>query len=753
MTDFLLHLRLPTQTFQVIKVPTNLDPISNTSNTPAFGVISALLLGLNLLVFGTFTVFSQNSGEFLVPYTDVLLGYYLPVLAVFALIGLLPALLGGSTGRAINAVIILLATMTYIHGNLLLWNTGILDGIELDLTKTWRSYVDAVLWLMFAWLAYRHRNWLAIHGWKLSLMLILFQTIGVLAVLKNNPESMSPELSIFPEELTNLSSKINVFQIILDGFQGSIFEKLLTTHPELADELDGFTYFRDTTTSSDVTYLSVPASLSGKAFRNKQPISTYRKSTLRGENLYSFLAEKGFGVDVASPVRWNDKNPIFSSYYRIPKPYSSSQETLWSTALFLMDVSLYRQLPHFLKPLVYRSGTWLLSDSLVERPEQQFEHFADNTFLTDLSSRMAVATSQPKYKFIHLVTPHAPFVSAADCKFTGTPLDYSESAFTQQSICTLKNTIALLIQLKRIGVYDNSMLVIYGDHGGGVGFPMTGKNGEKTTSSKALHRMWGNPLPLLLIKPPAAKGKIRISDKQVQLLDIPATIIRQLGFAPSLPGNPVFEDNPDLPIERFFSTSKIHRTEAAKKDYFEEFTTYRISGSIYQLDSWQEIETQVDPATDEAGLYRWDAVISFGSRGNFHALQDGGWVVTKARDASWTQGKRARLAINFPETTGPVAMQVNVKPKLVPGILERQRVNIFIGQHKAGEWSVSTGGFQDLELIIPKKLFNRTGKTEITFQLPDARSPQSLGVGREKRAIALAFLSIRFKPVPQSSTK
>lgn len=708
-------------------------------------ITPTLLLGLNLLVFGTFIVYSGNRGEFLISYSSVLRLYYLPGLAVFVLLGLLSMGLGRRVKQTFSVIIIYLGVLTYIHGNLLLWDTGILDGTQLNLSESWRSIVDALLWITLAGAAFRYRDWLATQGWKICAVLILFQVIGAISILYDRKGESTQILTVVPKELETFSTNTNVIHIILDGFQANIFEDLVTENPELGDQFSGFTLFRDATTPSDVTYLSVPATLSGKAFKNQMAISEYHEQTLEGDNLFSFLAEKGFELDVATPLWWNKSNSLFSSYYRIPTPYANKRETMRSTALLLGDISLFRQAPHFLKPVIYGSGTWLLSAALVSRPEQQFEHFSHNSFFTDLQQRMSVESTTPKYKFIHLVSPHAPFVSLPDCTFADATLEYSREAFAQQSLCTLKNIVAFLDRLKSLGIYNNSMLIIHGDHGGGVPFDMVLEDGTKTTSSEMLHHMWGNPLPLVLIKPVNARGELQISTKQVQLLDVPATVTEQLGFSSDFPGESMFEKNDGVDVERVYFHSRIHRNKAAAKDSFDEFTGYRIKGSIYEVASWQEAESYQSPLTNSFGQYLWGTEISFGTRGNFRPLQNGGWSITSAKDITWTEGTKAGLSIKFPKTEGTVNMRARVKPLLAPGKLERQRVIIFIGDEKVGEWLISINKFHDVELDIPQSLFNESGNTEIGFELPDARSPESLGAGRDKRELAIAFNSIQFE--------
>lgn len=713
-----------------------------------FGMPS-LLLGLNLLIFGTFTVYNNNPGEFLVAYTDSLQLYYLPALLIFLALALVGMLLGSRAGRIFNAVIILFASLSYVHGNLLLWDTGVLDGSALDLSKNWRSMIDAVLWIAFGWIAFRFRHWLVDHGWKICVTLILFQAIGVVVSLGNEQSASKSNTFVLPAELTRFSEQKNLIHIVLDGFQASIFEQIISEHPEMVDDFSGFTFFRDATTSSAVTYLSIPATLTGKAFINQQNISEYLEQTLGGKNLYSFLADNGFQVDVATPLWWNQPSAIFSSYYRIPTPYTDEHATLLSTTLLLADISLYRQVPHFVKSLVYDSGTWLMSGTLVDQPEQQFSHFAHSAFFVDLQNKMTVVPSVPKYKFIHLVTPHAPLVSTSECGFTGKQMDYGTGASKNQSFCILKQLVGFLQKLKAMGIYDNSMLIIHGDHGGGVAFSMYRDDGSETNSAEALHRMWGNPLPLVLVKPLGKKGALQTSNELVQLLDIPATVTEQLGLASVFPGRSMFVTARGAEPVRFYYRSTMHRNDAAAKDHFDNFSTFKVTGSIYAVDSWHEVGTYVAPVTDDEDKYVWGTSLSFGNRGTFQPFQAGGWVVTRSKDVTWTEGHVAGLSISFSEINGPVRMLAKVKPLLVAGKLNQQQVGIIIGGRRAGEWMLNDDRFQDVELIIPPELFSATGNTDIQFELPDAHSPASLDSGKDQRVLALAFMSIKFERLEQ----
>jgi hypothetical protein len=727
------------------------DIINHTANiatgaaprvVPPLALAPAGLLVLNLLFFGPLGVYLGNTAEFLVPLQDASPFLLLPGLALLALL-LLPAWFlrpGASVGY--NAALIFLAVVTYLHGSLLRWNTGMLDGSALDLDQGWRSLIDAGIWLALGWLCWRYRAWLARHGWKLCVVLALFQAIG-LAAQAGRHVSPPPGVQPMPEDLARLSGRGDVIHIVLDGFQANVFEHLIDTEPGLAGEFDGFTFFRDAVTPSDVTYLSVPATLSGRAFDNQTKISTYLEQTLGGDNLFSFVATLGYAVDVATPAGWMRPSPAIVSHYRIPTPYSGRPEL--STAMLLLDLSLFRQAPHFLKALVYHRGAWLLSSRSAGRPGRQFDHFAHNDFLADLTSRLAIDPERPRYKFIHVVTPHAPLVTAADCSYLGSAVPYSIESCGAQTHCTLARVAALLRRLRELGVYDSSLILIHGDHGGALAFPMRAADGGPTDSSSEFRRVWGNPLPAVLIKAPGQAEPLRRSNRAVSLMDVPATVAALLDAQEIFPGSSMFAAEPDMPRTRYYHTSTMHRVDAAAKDQFDEWRSFAIRGSIYEVDAWSLESQREETLSDAAEAYSWGTRLTFGKDGNFKPYQDGGWSNDRSGTTTWTRERRVGLQLPMPMPSGAVRMRLQVKPFLVPDELDRQRIGISVNGSQVTRLELTREGFQELELLIPAELFSDAGPNRIEFDLPDARSPKSLGRSRDLRELALAFMELRFE--------
>lgn len=702
-----------------------------------------VLLCLNLFIFGAITVYLGNQGEFLVEDEDVLLVLLLPAVATIALLCALTFPLFRRKPMATSAVLFFLALVTYVHGNLLRWDTGILDGAALQTGKAWPVLADALLWLLLGWLVWRFRRWMALHGWKICILLVVFQLVGAVD-LKRNAKVGNLKLQEVPEQLYAFHDGSNVVHIIVDGFQGNVFESLVEENPGIAEDLEGFVFFRDALTTSAVTYLSVPATLSGKAFDNSMSITQFQDETLGGDNLYSFLSANGHEIDVASPVWWNLDREYFASYYRVPAPFASLADTIRTTAWYLLDISLFRQAPYLLKPAIYRNGVWLFSSELSEHPEQKFQHFAHSAFLDDLAVNSNTLRARPSYKLIHIITPHAPLVSNPDCSFAGKELEGSFESFANQSLCTVRTVQGLLGRLKELGIYDDALVIIHGDHGGGVAFDMKSPSGP-TSSFEALPGQWGNPLPLLLVKPPRAEGPLEISDRPVSLADIPATVADLLGKEQIFPGHSMFSQEP-VSYRRMYYSSTQHRNDAAEKGRFADFTSYAVDGSIFDTASWSRLEQFTASAEELSGQYAWGTPLTFGRSGSFKPFGDGGWTVTRGSEVNWTQGKESGLLIPLPGSDRDLRMSFTVRPLLAPGKLDRQRVRVTVNGEQVAQLELDENRFATHAVDIPARLI-ADNRISVRFHLPDAASPLSLGSGEDARELALAFMNLQIDPL------
>ena len=102
-----------------------------------------------------------------------------------------------------------------------------------------------------------------------------FINLGALILSRDDTFDESPEMNTDVSAFSNFSRKENVLHIVLDGFQSGLFQDVIKNDNEIASALDGFLYYPDTLTASEVTQLSFAAFLTGQEYTNNEPMKTY----------------------------------------------------------------------------------------------------------------------------------------------------------------------------------------------------------------------------------------------------------------------------------------------------------------------------------------------------------------------------------------------------------------------------------------------------------------------------------------------
>ena len=155
-------------------------------------------------------------------------------------------------------------------------------------------------------------------------------------------------------------------------------------------------------------------------------------------------------------------------------------------------------------------------------------------------------------------------------------------------------------------------------------------------------------------------------------------------------------------------------------------------------------------------------IIEFGENGNYLPYQGRGWSFAEG-EYTWTDRKTASLIIPIEEPESDVRLTAKFSPFIVPGILERQKVDIFVNGKNIDGWTVpdqgtdlkyyvGSGRIEERTIVIPNDSL-KGSPLMITFSLPYAISPRNLGIGKDSRTLGLAMRSIiltESQPAPKA---
>lgn len=693
----------------------------------------SILIASNLFLFSPFTIYQGNIDEFTASLMTILMYFVYPFLLLVFILCAAGLLLPKKYNDKYVSILLVFGVLIWIQGNILVWKYGLLDGQSIDWTKdVWRGWVDGALWVTLFFVGFKLYKQISRIAGFTCIILISLQVMLFGYTSYQYPEiwkSKSEKYQEIPREIFEFSAKQNVIHIIFDAFQSDIFQEILDEDINYYNKaLDGFTFFKETTSTFPYTYLSIPAIMSGENYRNDIPMHVFVNNTLNGKTIPNALHDNGYDVDLVHFLELYNTGRFSSSYCIEYYEYEGINQRLeLSQASMMLDLILFRSAPHFLKKVIYNNQSWTIQPLLFQGDILQLRPFNHLDFLKYLTENIKVNKDKPVYKFIHLMSPHIPLVMNMDCNYAGKALPYTRENIRTQSRCTLNHLIETLDELRSVGIYDKSLIIVHGDHGNKI--PLNNRNSEEELGENDFEKIMGVALPMMIIKPPLSHGALRTSNAQVMLTDIPATISSILDINEEFPGSSVLEVDPKQDRERRFYYHDWDQ-RSWRTPYFRRFIEHQIYGSVFERDSWR-----LGTATYDKDLMV--DKIDFGSKGIGFYLADGWSTNEKSEDGTtfnWALGRSATLVLSLSKKK-KVRLTANVKPYVSS---KPQSVTIKVDGKMVGIWNLANRWEWQEHSVVIEPDMDRPDVSIMEFGFSHFHESE-MG---EKRPLAVLFESI-----------
>ena len=260
----------------------------------------ALLGPSQVLLFGPWTVHATNRGEFLAPFWSLAprwMGLLALVACLLAAVGLL---LPARGFRRYVAGLGAAGVLLWVQGNLLVGDYGLLDGGGLDLAPyAWREPLEAGLWVAVLALAVALAGPVGRAAPTASALLMAAQA-AVLSLPPPAPARADPASGdaaantwrLPPLETYELSARRNLIHIVLDMFPSNMFAELRDgDRPAFDRAWSGFTFYPDHLGAFPTTKGSMPAMLTGVAYRNEVRFANF---AFRHPTVFHALGQRGW---------------------------------------------------------------------------------------------------------------------------------------------------------------------------------------------------------------------------------------------------------------------------------------------------------------------------------------------------------------------------------------------------------------------------------------------------------------------------
>ncbi len=580
-------------------------------------IIGASFLPVATLVFfGPLFLFLTNADEFSIGLSAILAHQ-----ALFALIlSVVFMLIFFMVPERIFQILLVLATacgfLFWMQGQVIVWQYGALDGQDIAWSKHFfKGILDGSIWIAVLALALAFRRRLFPWIGRIAMFFILLQAGVLLVLFLKNPQAWQPPPAPgIAKYRYDFSRDKNVLLLILDEFQSDVFAEIIRQDPKYSSMFDGFTYFRDAIGSFSSTAAAVPLIMTGQYYDNSERRSHYIRRSFEKHSIPQVLRADGFRLDLYPRPDANDLIHLPASWLE-PE---HSERISWSESLsmraFLLDITLFRHVPHFAKPAIYRRQKWLFSawarkafsTADVPRPtgkvpdarERRTPIFRrelaslglDFNFLNSFLFHAHDESAEPVFKYYHWNAVHPPL--RFDEKFQVVYPEFNRSSYIRQARACLCMVGLVLKKMKDLNAYDRTLMIILSDHGSGrsrdlLVNPLANAHSRslaKGNPYQDFHYVKSRACALLLVKPIRSRGALKTSLAPVSHLDIAPTIFSELKIKTSgFSGQSVFSIPEGSQRERYFYSYDWNGHHA---EFLEPLVEYRIDGDGWSDASW-----------------------------------------------------------------------------------------------------------------------------------------------------------------------
>lgn len=595
-----------------------------------------------------------------------------------------------------------LGVLLWLQAVFVVSDFGFFDGSGIDWEMLeWRMWLEVIVALLFIVVLWRfHKVALreAIYICGLLTALLILPLLPVWFANTDAPKT-DREYVFTSDGLTEFSSKQNVIVIVVDTLQSDVVARLVKEEGRWADLFSGFTFFTNGMSSFPKTYASVPSILTGQVYDNSVKFKDYLAAAYFGESILKVLSDNEFDV-VVKPYR---TQPLIA-HPDLVSNVATARGSLGSTHAEtefakLSSLTLFRLAPTVLKSWVHNDGElrFLPDETNTENCPVTKKYSMDNkhsdlVFLDQFLSCAKVSDAVPRFRFYHLSGAHQPFVLTENLEHHP-PAKSSRAAFIAHTKGALAVLEKMFTHLKKIGVYDQSLVVIVGDHGGGelnVGTDPLGlgvideiaNNPADLTPVVSTSALIAGATPAILIKKPLVKGPVAISNSPVLLADIPETIFDSLGIDAGdgwsmyrIPEN-----------EQRVRRHSYYKFSGWNLDYILPMTEFVVEGHSWDPASWRLGDRDLNLEAEEASGGNL-ANMFFG--GNPERVLGDGWRKPDVEGVRLEDtGAEILLSGQFPNATLPLVVTLVGGPTSGASAVP---LTIDVNQTKVERWNIRRG--------------------------------------------------------------
>ncbi|MCL1918962.1 MAG: sulfatase-like hydrolase/transferase [Peptococcaceae bacterium] len=536
--------------------------------------LSSAAVVFTFIIFGILDIFAQNRGMFYFSLPEIALPVLLMGIAIFLPVMGFLLLFKGRLFDILISILLGILLAGYIQGTFLNLPLGQLTGDAIN----WGDYVvhsitNLIIWVLIllfpVMIRYFSKKVWGFLAKAIPSLLMAIQLIALVSVLVASGAITEKRSDSFLTEsgMFELSSANNIIIILLDRLDEDYVNDILKESPDFFDRLDGFTRFTNHTTNYTRSFPAIQNMLSGKT------------------HLFNYSAPKFFDeawseVSFITDLRSHNYTTKFylDSYY----DYSNvgqlkgiadniDEGRLKINTMDLLKrftkLTAFRYAPHGLK-----SSFWFAPDFTdTYETENGFKIYRGaNDVNFNMSLReggLSIQNEKNNFVFYHMKGSHAPYEMDENGNYV------KHSSVIDQTKGCFAIAYTYIDYLKALGLYENSTIIITGDH----------------AYSHDYENLFKPSVTGLFVKPKNSSGSpLKVSQAPVCADNMRATIMEAAGLEGSAYGKTYFAVEEDADVVR-----KFYNRINPKDDQAGILEEFEIRGDARDFSNWYKIREYV----------------------------------------------------------------------------------------------------------------------------------------------------------------
>jgi hypothetical protein len=320
----------------------------------------------------------------------------------------------------------------------------------------------------------------------------------------------------------------NIYHFVFDAYQTDLLEHTLSEETQRA--LGGFTYFPNNRAEWGWTPMSFGTFLSGRDYFYDRTGAEFVSAAFDSKASFLYwLKSLGYETVAFVPGGWIGQDTFFDRF--VSHDEAAKDDLLPLNTEALWNLWLYSNTPAALRDAVVRrhwfAGLNEEDMNLLENGRLLPSSSPVTSYLGFERMMEAERNLSPtgRYTLVHVIIPHYPLKLRADCSYS---VGSATTEAIEQAQCALNLFLEFTSLLKDLGRFDDSLILVHGDHGG-----------PYRTENERLVIMGRNRSldTVLLVKPMgvSARGELEKLDLETSLLIIPSIIMSSVTDAGSRP--------------------------------------------------------------------------------------------------------------------------------------------------------------------------------------------------------------------------